>query len=208
MKYLGIVFFTLVFISTSACHAQTVNNKLKRNTVISAIRKIQKDSVKVNTPHRDAAQSDTLRCDKNTTSIVIFECNASIATDKPYTLTFTEDGISLEVFSDGLTIYRNTYNYLSITFTQLKKKINLQRLIRVKPYGEMLCGASSITFSAYKGDNCYFTADDSGGELNVKGKFRELISYMKGLVPDLKTIVDKCVYLPQIDSLDVYSLIP
>lgn len=190
-----VITLTFVCIVSSSCYAQADSNKVTRNTLVGAIRKIQADSVQIDsTPAIEAsgAISDTLSCNSKTTSIVIYVCNTSLDNDKPYSMTFTKSGIILEVFSEGLVVYRGTFEYKGTSYKKLLSRINMQQLVRVVPYGKESKNARSITFSAYQNKECFFTANDNAGVLNVKGNFYPLISYMECLVPDLQKIIDNC----------------
>ena len=195
MKKLKIVFaITFICLVSFTCYAQADSNKVSRNTLVGAIRKIQADSVHIDTtasnPSADMS-SDTLTCNSKTTSVVIYVSNTSKDNDKPYSLTFTKNGILLEVFSEGLVVYRGTFEYKGTTYKKLLSRINMQQLVRVAPYGKESKEANTITFSAYRNDNCFFTANDNAGVMNVKGNFHPLITYMECLVPDLQKIIDE-----------------
>lgn len=181
------------------CMAQADSNKVTRNTLVSAIRKIQADSARTDTTSLvvvDSIQSDTLKCNDKTTSVVIYVHNPSIQHDKPYTITFSNDGIRLEVFSEGLVVYRGVFKYTVTTFEKLLDIISLQQLVKVSPYGESLDGAACITFKVFQQEQCYFMVEDSSGVLNFKGNFVPLIEYLKLLVPDLQVIIDNCEDAP------------
>lgn len=189
-----LVSMTFIVFNASMCLAQADSNKVTRNTLVGAIRKIQADSVHIDTTASNlpaGVSSDTLTCNSKTTSIVIYVCNTTNDNDKPYSLTFTKNGILLEVFSEGLVVYRGTFEYKGTTYKQLLSRINMQQLVRVAPYGKELKDAKTITFSAYRNDSCFFTANDNAGVMNVKGNFHPLITYMECLVPDLQKIIDK-----------------
>ena len=157
--------------------------------------KIQADSIQIDSLAAievSSAINDTLSCNSKTTSIVIYVSNTDLDNDKPYSLTFTKNGILLEVFSEGLVVYRGAFEYKGTSYKKLLSRINMQQIVRVAPYGKESKGARSITFSAYRNDECIFTANDNAGVLNVKGNFYPLISYMECLVPDLQKIIDNC----------------
>lgn len=185
----------VLYLMSVSCFAQADSNRVTRNTLVNAIRKIQSDSVKIDTslvPPAEYRISDTLKCDVKTTSLVIYVSNSSLPDDKPYSLTYTKDGIILEVFSEGMVVYRGTFGYGKTSYKKLLSRINLQQLICVCPYGDEVVGSGSITFSTYRGSKCFFTAYDNDGILNVKGNFHPLVTYMKGLVPDLNKIIEDC----------------
>lgn len=189
---LALTFFCLAGLS---CYAQADSNKVTRNTLVDAIRKIQADSVQMDTiisSISDSVISDTLKCNSKTTRIVIFVFNNNIQHDKPYSITFTKDEILLEVYSEGLVVYRGSFVYKGTSYKKLLSRINMQQLVRVAPYGKESSNARTITFGAYRNDECIFTANDNAGVLNVKGNFYPLISYMECLVPDLQKIIDNC----------------
>lgn len=176
------------------CLAQTDSNKVTRNTLVGAIRKIQSDSVQQNTSMpilMDSIVCDTLKCSSKTTRIVIFVFNNNVQNDKPYSITFTKDEILLEVYSEGLVVYRGTFEYKGTTYKKLLSRINMQQLVRVAPYGKELKNARTVSFGAYYNDNCFFSANDNAGVMNVKGNFHPLVTYMECLVPDLQKIIDE-----------------
>lgn len=187
--------FAFVCLVSFSCYGQADSNKVTRNTLVGAIRKIQADSVQIDTTAvclTTSASSDTLKCNiKTTTSVVIYVCNTSKDNDKPYSLTFSKDGINLEVYSEGLVVYRSTIGYKGTTYKELLSRISLQQLVRVAPYGKESKGAKIITFSAYHNEDCFFTANDNAGVMNVKGNFHPLVTYMECLVPDLQKIIDE-----------------
>lgn len=196
MKVLkNVLTLTFVCIVSFSCYAQADSNKVTRNTLVGAIRKIQADSIQIDSLAAievSSAINDTLSCNSKTTSIVIYVSNTDLDNDKPYSLTFTKNGILLEVFSEGLVVYRGAFEYKGTSYKKLLSRINMQQIVRVAPYGKESKGARSITFSAYRNDECIFTANDNAGVLNVKGNFYPLISYMECLVPDLQKIIDNC----------------
>lgn len=199
MKKLTVLFALALFcIASSTCMAQdsiTNNNRIRRNTLIGTIRKIQTDSIKIDTTlsfELGNYLSDTLKCSNKATSVIVYVCNPSLHDDKPYSLTFTQNGILLEVFSQGLVVYRSSFEYNGITFQKILSTIDLQQIVRVSPYGEKNTEAKSITFSVYYNEECFFTANDNSGILNVKGNFHPLVNYMESLVPDLQKIIEKC----------------
>lgn len=189
------VILAFVCLVSFSCYAQADSNKVTRNTLVGAIRKIQADSVQIDTTASilpTSTLSDTLKCNsKTTTSVVIYVCNTSKDNDKPYSLTFTKDGIKLEVYSEGLVVYRSTSEYKGTTYKELLSRISMQQLVRVAPYGKESKGAKTITFSAYHNEDCFFTANDNAGVMNVKGNFHPLVTYMECLVPDLQKIIDE-----------------
>lgn len=197
MKKLTVLFALALFcIVSSTCIAQdtiTNNNRIRRNTLIGTIRKIQTDSIKVDSTLSlgfEVFHQDTLKCNGKATSIVIYICNPSIQNDKPYSLTFTQTGVLLEVFSQGLVVYRSSFEYNDITFQKILSIVDLQQIVRVSPFGEKNPEARSITFSAYYNEGCFFTANDNSGIMNVKGNFHPLVNYMESLIPDLQEIID------------------
>ena len=184
-----------VCLISSSCFAQADSNKVTRNTLVGAIRKIQADSVQMDiilSSISDSVISDTLKCNSKTTRIVIFVFNNNIQHDKPYSITFTKDEILLEVYSEGLVVYRGSFEYKGTSYKKLLSRINMQQLVRVAPYGKESSNARTITFGAYRNDECFFTANDNAGVMNVKGNFYPLISYMECLIPDLQKIIDNC----------------
>lgn len=194
--FLALALFCVV---SSTCMAQDSitnnNNRIGRNTLIGTIRKIQTDSIKIDTTlsfELGNYLSDTLKCSNKATSVIVYVCNPSLQDDKPYSLTFTQNGILLEVFSQGLVVYRSSFEYNGITFQKVLSTIDLQQIVRVSPYGEKNTEAKSITFSVYYNEECFFTANDNSGILNVKGNFHPLVNYMESLVPDLQKIIENC----------------
>lgn len=189
-----LITLTVLCLLSYSCFAQVDSNKVTRNTLVGAIRKIQADSIRIDTTaviNVSDSFSDTLSCNSKTTSVVVYVSNSSLELDKPYALTFSKNGILLEVFSEGLVVYRGSFEYQGTTYKKLLSRINLQQLVRVAPYGKQTKGARSITFSAYRDDKCFFTANDKAGVLNVKGNFYPLINYLECLVPDLQQIISK-----------------
>ena len=98
----------------------------------------------------------------------------------------------LEIYHEGIVVFRKTYEYDGITCQKLLSVINLQQLVSSVPYGKMASGKSSTTLSIYQNEICCFTANDNMGILNVKGSFEPLIQYLQNLIPDLQSIIEKC----------------
>lgn len=202
MKIIKLLLVMAVICTLSMdCFAQADSNKVTRTTLVGAIRKVQADSVKLDTVQAVAEvvaeeatglSKDTLKCNKHTTSIVLFTYNPYDEHDKPYSITFSKDSMKLEVYCDGVVVYRNNFGYDGITYQKLLAIINLQQLVSVVPYGTLVSGSSCTTMSVYQNGLCCFTASDNSGVLNVKGSFEPLVQYMQKLIPNLHTIIDKC----------------
>lgn len=198
--------------------SQADSTKVSRITLLNAIRKIQADSVRIDTTHaitvntdsvtdtvatvvtnvtstipeRLVLVKDTLVCNAQTTSFVIFVYNPFAQYDKPYAITYTKDGMLLEVYCEDIVICRKKFEYDGITFKKLINLVNMQQLVSVLPHGKIVSGADCTTFSVYQNGLCYFIANDNSGVLNVKGSFEPLILYMKNLIPNLQTIIENC----------------
>lgn len=178
------VMFVLSYVMSITSLAQ---NKLTRNQILNAVRTHQQsgDSVQV-------MVGDSVICDSTTTKVTMDVLNDSIANNYSYRLTFTKDGIELDVYNKKNYLYRSIFEYTYMSYGELKAKINKGNLRKVDSYDDTTQTKENNILRLYKGNKVYVSIESYNGRTNVTGNFHKLIKEIKNFVPDISSAFSIC----------------
>lgn len=177
----------MLICAISMSNVIVAQNKLSRNQILNAVREHQH-----NTDFSHIAVGDSVLCDSATTKITLDIKNDSIAHNYPYRLIFTKENIEVDIYNEGLNMYRSTFEYDDLSYDKLKIMVNECNLKKIDSHDDTILNKENYILSLYQGNKIYMSIERYNGRTNVTTGFYDLVSEIKKLVPDISSVISVC----------------